>query len=231
MMTVHRPVRDLARYRLADRYEQRFRPRLHDRHPGDHAYRPRPGTPRPRRRPQHGRLRLGLSRLAARRRRSGDVAHQGPAEGGPHRVPAGRQRGSCRHSGARKPAGRDRPEPHRRWRLRHVVRQGTGCRPRRRCTEARQCLRLIPARRRACGGRRRPRLRVVVHAAPVRRRLHGLVHAHPEPGERGRISRVRRIRLRAFALLRHVGRLQGRLGDGGISRLVRPEARPRFQGT
>ena len=81
----------------------------------------------------------------------------------------------------------------------HVVRQGSRRRPRRRRAEARQRLWLVAAWRRAGGGRRRSWLRVLVDAASVRCRLHGLVHADAEPGERRRISRIRRIRLRAVA--------------------------------
>ena len=110
------------------------------------------------------------------------------------------------------------PDRHVRGRLRALVRQGPRRRPLRRCAEARQRLRLVAAWRRAGGRRRRPWLRLLVDAAPVRRRLHELVHADAASGERRRVSRVRRIRLCAVPLLRHVGRLQGALGDRGIRR-------------
>ena len=100
----------------------------------------------------------------------------------------------------------------------HLVRQGPRRRPRRRRAEARQRLWLVAAWRRAGRCRRRPWLRVLIDAAPVRCRLHGLVHADAEPVERRRISGLRRIRLCAVALFRHVGRLQGDLGNGRVRR-------------
>jgi indolepyruvate ferredoxin oxidoreductase len=45
--------------------------------------------------------------------------------------------------------------------------------------------------RRSGGRRRRPWLRLVLDAAPVRRRLHELVHADAPPRKRQRISRIR----------------------------------------
>ncbi|MGY3369463.1 hypothetical protein ACVWZL_006588 [Bradyrhizobium sp. GM2.4] len=61
----------------------------------------------------------------------------------------------------------------------------------RRCAETRQRLRLLTAWRRSGGRRRRPWLRLVLDAAPVRRRLHELVHADAPPRKRQRISRIR----------------------------------------
>ena len=74
-------------------------------------------------------------------------------------------------------AGRDQSAPRSRWRVRPLVRQGPRRRSLRRRAEARQRLRLLAAWRRAGRRRRRPWLRVVLDAAPVRRRLHGVVHA------------------------------------------------------
>ena len=74
------------------------------------------------------------------------------------------------------------PERDGRGRVRPLVRQGAGRRPGRRCAEARQRLRLVAPWRRAGGRGRRSRLRLVLDAAPVGRRVHELVHADPEPG-------------------------------------------------
>ena len=75
-MTVHRPVRELARYRLADRYDQTAGrvfmtgTQALVRIVLDQARRDRAAGL------EHGRLRLGLSRLAAGRRRPGAVAER-----------------------------------------------------------------------------------------------------------------------------------------------------------
>ena len=92
-------------------------------------------------------------------------------------LPAGDQRGARRDRGARHAARRVRPRAHVRRRVRHVVRQGPGRRPRRRRAQARQRLRRVAARRRAGGRRRRPRLRLVVDAAPERPGVPVLAHA------------------------------------------------------
>ena len=52
-----------------------------------------------------------------------------------------------------------------------------------------------------------------------------LVHADAAPRKRQRISRIRRIWLRAEPLLRHVGRLQGDLGNRRVRRIRRAARR------
>ena len=175
------------------------------------------------------RVRLRLSRLAARRRRSGTLARQKTPERTAHRIPARRQRGPRRHRRVGIAAGRNQPGARSRWRVRPLVRQGPRRRPIRRCVEARQCLRLLAAWRRAGRCRRRSWLRVVVDAASVRRRLHGLVHADTQSVERGGISCLRRIWLRAEPFFRHVGRIQGDLGNRRVLRLGRIAAAPHLQ--
>ena len=71
-------------------------------------------------------------------------------------------------------------------------------------------------RSRRCG--RRSWLRLIVDATPVRCRLHGLVHADAQSGQRFGVSGFWRIWLRAVAIFRHVGRLQGGVRDGRICR-------------
>ncbi len=107
----------------------------------------------------------------------------------------------------------------------HVVRQGTGRRPRRRRAEARQRLRLVAARRRAGRRRRRPRLRLVVDAAPERPRVPGLADADRRAGQRRRVPVVRPVRLGAVALLRQLGRLHRAVGGGRERQHGRPRRR------
>ncbi len=66
------------------------------------------------------------------------------------------------HAAAQPPQGREG-----RWRLRDVVRQGSGCGPLRRRIQARQHGGHVEARRRAGAGRRRPCRQVVDGAAPI----------------------------------------------------------------
>ncbi|MGY3426776.1 hypothetical protein ACVWZW_007280 [Bradyrhizobium sp. F1.13.4] len=110
---------------------------------------------------------------------------------GPHRIPPRSERRSCRDCGARLTTGRDASRPRGRWRVRSLVWQGSRRRSLRRCAETRQCLRLVTAWRRSGGRWRRPWLRLVLDAAPVRRRFHELVHADAPPRKRQRISRIR----------------------------------------
>jgi hypothetical protein len=126
-----------------------------------------------------------------------------------HPLRAGDQRRARRHPGAGHAARGVRPGAHARRRVRDVVRQGPGCGPRGRRTEAWQCLRLQPAWRRAGGGRRRPWLRQLVDAAPERRRLPGLAPARRRAGQCGRVPGVRPLWLGAVALQRQLGRLHG----------------------
>ena len=151
------------------------------------------------------------------------------ARRGGREVPAGDQRGARRDRGARHAAGRVRPRAHGRRRVRHVVRQGPGRRPRRRRAQARQRLRLVAARRRARRRRRRPRLRLLVDAAPERRGDAVVAHAGGGAGERRRVPRVRPLRLGAVALLGQLGRLDRAVGDRRerLDRRPRPDERAR----
>jgi indolepyruvate ferredoxin oxidoreductase len=142
--------------------------------------------------------------IAARRwaARSGDCgARATGCSRRPDRVPAGGERGSGATACWARSRSRRTRCAGRRASFRHVVRQGAGRGPVGRCAQAWQCLWLQPAWRRAGGGGRRPWLRLVLDAAPVGRGLHGLVHADAEPGERGRVPALRRMGLRAVALL------------------------------
>ncbi len=169
---------------------------------------------RRRARPGVARLHQRLSRLAARHGRPAGVEGGQAARCRRRQVPAGDQRGARRDRGARHAAGRVRPRAHGRRRVRDVVRQGPGRRPRRRRAQARQRLRLVAARRRARRRRRRPRLRLVVDAAPERPDDAVVAHAGAGAGQRRRVPRVRPLRLGAVALLGQLGRLHRALGSG-----------------
>ncbi|KAH1283087.1 hypothetical protein KXX11_003529, partial [Aspergillus fumigatus] len=78
------------------------------------------------------------------------------------------------------------------------------------------------AGRRAGGVRRRPRLRVLVHAAPERPAAAGLPHAHRGTGQCRRVPRVRPVRLGPVALQRQLGGLHRPVRGGGKRRHRRP---------
>ncbi len=71
-----------------------------------------------------------LPRLAARRLRPGAVAGEEAARRREHRLPARPQRGARRDRGLGHAARRPAPRRDGRWRVRHLVRQGPGPRPR-----------------------------------------------------------------------------------------------------
>ena len=204
----------VARRNPGRQVRARQRPRLPDRHAGAGAPADDAAPARPRRRAQHRRLHLRLSRLAARRLRPGAVAGQALHQEQPHRVPARRQRGPGRDRPVGHPADPSLSRRPLRRRVRHVVRQGARRRPLGRRAEARQLRRHLAARRRAGAGRRRPHGQVVDRRAPERACLHRRRHpGHPcrlGPG----VSRLRPARLRPVALLGPVGRLQGAERDG-----------------
>ena len=195
------------------------RPGLPDRHAGAGAPADDAAPARPRRRPQHRRLHLRLSRLAARRLRPGAVAGQALHQ---EATTSSSSPASTRTSPPPPCGAPSRsisiPAPLRR-RVRHVVRQGPGRRPLGRRPQARQLRRHVQARRRAwrwpattTWPSRRPRAHQsepafiaagipIIHAAGVQEYLDFGLHA-----------------LRDVALLRPVGRLQGAERDGRIRR-------------
>ncbi len=201
-------------YALADNLGATGRHRLPDRHAGADPPAADAAPARRRARPGVAGLHQRLPRLAAGHGRPAGVEGGQAARRGRRQVPAGDQRGARRDRGARHAAGRVRPRAHRRRRVRDVVRQGPGRRPRRRRAQARQRLRLVAARRRARRRRRRPRLRLVVDAAPERPDDAVVAHAGAGAGQRRRVPRVRPVRLGAVALLGQLGRLHGALGSG-----------------
>ncbi len=142
-----------------------------------------------------------------------------------HPLPARAQRGSGRDLGLGQPADHALPRRHRRWRLRHLVRQGPRRRPLDRRAQARQCRRHRAPRRRARDRRRRSRLPVLDARASERADLHRRDDADPQSGDGAGISRLRSPRLRALALFRLLGGLQGDRGDGGELGLRRHRSR------
>ena len=134
-------------------------PRVPDRHAGDHPPAPHAARARPPGRPQHGRLRVGLPRLADRRPRPESLARQGLSRPRQHRLPARPQRRARRHRRVGLAAGRDARRGQIRRRLRRLVRQGAGRRPLRRRLPPRQHGRLLETRRRARLHGRRPHRR------------------------------------------------------------------------
>ena len=106
-----------------------------------------------------------------------------------------------RHAAARRV-----PRQARRWRVRHVVRQGSRRRSRRRCAALRQFHRHLGAWRRAGGGRRRPWRALVDLSASDRARLPERVHSRAESGLGPGHRRPRSRRHCVVALLRSLGR-------------------------
>ena len=190
--TLARPEVQLADALWAERGN-----RLPHRHPGPAARDADAARARRRARLEHARLHQRLPRQPARRGRPGGV------EGGPKFTERGIRFLPAVNENWAPPRclGTQRvesgPRAHGRRRVRPLVRQGPGRGPRRRRAQARQRLRQQPQGRRAGGGGRRPRLRVVLDAAPERllpgRADAGAVPANLRPG------RVRALRLRARA--------------------------------
>ena len=114
-----------------------------------------------------------------------------------------------------------------RWRVRHVVRQGPRRRSHRRRVPARQFRRHVQTWRRAGADGRRPHRGVVHHRASIRISLRRRDDPDPESGRRAGDHRLRIIRLRDVALLRHLGRAQMHARDGRIDRRGRRPPRPR----
>ena len=199
------------------------------RHPGAGTRPAGAGPARPRRRPEHRRPHLGLSRLAAGRARSRGLAPPGAAGRAEHPLPARRQRGPRRHHAVRHAAARRLPRQARRWRVRHVVRQGARRRSRRRRAALRQFHRHRAAWRRAGGVGRRPWRAFLDLSAPDRACVRGRVHPGAEPGLGAGHPRSRPRRHRAVALLRTLGRAEDHRRDrragGHARRPVHPELR------
>ena len=128
----------------------------------------------------------------------------------PGRLHLGRERGPRRHRRARQPARAPVRGRAPRRRARHVVRQGARCRPERRHPSPRELRGHRTARRRARAGRRRSAGQVVDPAHPFRGRVLRLPDAGALPRKRPGHPRPRAPRLRAVALLRALGGLQGR---------------------
>ena len=155
-------------------------------------------------------LHLRLSRLAARRLRPAADGRAKTSRGARHQVPARRERGSRRDrdlglAAAQPVAGREA-----RWRGRHLVRQGPGRRSLRRRAPPRQYGGLGEARRRALPCRRRSRREIVHRAASVRPRVHLGADAVSLSVQHPRDHRDGAARHRHVALLRLLGRHEGR---------------------
>ena len=159
-------------------------------------------------RSRHRRLHLGLPGLAPRRVRHGSMAGPIAARGASDPIRAGGERGPGGHRrlgiAAGEPARRRPP----RWRLRNLVRQGSGGGPFLRRPEARE-LRglLVPWRRVGTDGRRCGR-QVVIDRPPERARPGSLWDSDPEPLQRSGLPRSGSLRLGAFPLLRLLGGIQ-----------------------
>ncbi len=173
------------------------------------------------RRAGYRRLHLRLPRFAAGRLRPRVVAGQEAARVGQGEVPARPQRGPGRDHGLGHPAAGPVPGRDRRWRVRHVVRQGPGRGPLRRRLQACQCRGHVEARRRAGVGCGRPQLPQLDLAAWQRTRIRQRDDAGAQPGRRAGHPRPGPARFRDVALHRPLGRLQDDRRDGGILRFGR----------
>ena len=164
------------RKRVARRQVQPgIRPRLHERRAGAGAPADAAAPARCARRPEHRRFRQRLSRQPARRLRPVAVGGEEAPGRQPHRLPAGRERGTRRHRGVGHAAARPVPVGEEiRRRVRHLVRQGPRRRPLQRRVQARQHGRHGTARRRDRHRRRRPCRQEQHRRAPERPHLQGL---------------------------------------------------------
>ena len=184
------------------------------RRPGAGAAADAAAPTRPRRWPQHRRLHLGLPRLAARHVRPHAVARQIVPAGAGYRLRSRPERGSGGDRGVGQPAGRAVSRRQGRWRVRHLVRQGTGRRPLGRRAEACQFGRHLAAWRRAGACRRRSWLPILDTRAPERTGVRGGADADHQSGDACRTISTSASRLCAVALFRLLGRLQGDRRDG-----------------
>ena len=185
------------------------RPRLHVGQPGAGA----PADPAAAARrgggPEHRGLRVGLSRLAARPLRHGNVAGAGVARRKPHPLSRRRERGSRGHRAVGQPVRRQLSGCEVRRRVRHLVRQGPGRRPLRRRPAAREQRGHQPVGRRARDRRRRSRRQVVDDHQFLRSDLHRRRDSGALPVERAGAPRLRPARHRDEPLFRLLGRAEG----------------------
>ena len=196
----------------------RQRPGVPLRNAGDRPPRADAEGARPARRPEHGGLHLGISRLAARRPRLAALARRRASQEERHRLPARPQRGLRGDRGLGLSAvGASRRGPLRR-RLLDLVRQGARRRPVGRRAPPRKLRRHFAKRRRHRADGRRPYLRELDDRASIGVRLRRCDDSDSEPGGAARPRRLRAHRLGAVALRRHLGRHQMREGHGGVDR-------------
>ena len=113
-----------------------------------------------------------------------------------------------------------------RWRVRHVVRQGTGRRPLRRCLPPCQFRRHLEARRRHRADGRRPHRGILHHRAPVRISFHRRHDPDPQPRRGAGDHGLRTLWLGDVALHRRLDRAQMHARDGGVDGDRRRQARP-----
>ena len=155
--------------------------------------------------PQHRRVYFRLSRLAAWALRHRALARCGAAQAAQHRLPPGAQRGSRRNGDLGRPATEQFSRRDRRWRVRHLVRQGAGRRPIGRCAAPRQFHRRLAQGRRACARRRRPRREILDRGQFLRHIVHRRRHARPLSLQHAGAARLRSARDRHVAVLGLLG--------------------------
>ena len=159
--------------------------------------------------PQHRRVYFRLSRLPARALRHRAVARGGAAQATQHRLPPGPQRGPCRDGDLGRPASQQLSRRDRRWRIRHLVRQGTGRRPIGRCATPRQFHWLLAQGRRARARRRRSRREIFDRSQFLRHVVHRRRHAGPLSVQHPGAARFWPAWHRHVAVFRLLGRHEG----------------------
>ncbi len=138
------------------------------------------------------------------------------AQGERHPVSRRHQRGPRRDRARRHPERRVARRRQVRWRVRHVVRQGTGRRPLGRRLPPRQFRRHLEARRRHRADGRRPHRGIVHHRPPVRISLHRRHDPDPQPRRGAGDHGLRPLWLGDVALHRRLDRAQMHARDGGV---------------
>ena len=186
------------------------RPCVHDRNAGAGAPADGADAARPRQRAEHRRLHFRLSRLAARRLRPAADGGAQASRRARHQVPARRERGPCGDRDLGLAAAQSVARREARRRGRHLVRQGPRRRSLRRRVPPRQYGGIGEARRRALPCRRRSRREIVHGAASVRPRVHLGADAVSLSVQHPRDHRDGAARHRHVALLRLLGRHEGR---------------------